>query len=57
MCRQGLVEFRGDIAELVETGPWDGREVVVLIVEAHVVGEEVQCAVVAVRLRGGDSRG
>jgi hypothetical protein len=27
-----LVEFRGDAAELGQTRPWDGREVMVLVV-------------------------
>lgn len=51
---QLVVEFVRDAVQLGEPGPRDRREVVVLVVQADVVGEEVENAVVRVRLRDGD---
>lgn len=52
MARQGLVELSRDAVQLVQTRPWDGGEIVVLVVQADVVGEEIERAVVRVCLRG-----
>lgn len=43
---QGVVEVGGDAVDLVQAGPGDGGEVVVLVVQADVVGEPVEGAVV-----------
>lgn len=51
------VELAGDGVELVEAGPGDGGEVVVLVVEADVVGEEVEGPVVRVGLGHGEAVG
>lgn len=51
------VELAGDVVERVEAGPGDGGEVVVLVVQADVVREEVEGAVVRVRLGDGDAVG
>lgn len=50
---QVVVELAGDLVELGQAGPGHGGEVVVLVVQADVVGEEVADAVVAVRLGDG----
>jgi hypothetical protein len=57
VCGERLIELMGDLAELPETRPRDGGEVVVFVVQTHVVGEEVEDAVVGVSFRGGDGRG
>lgn len=49
------VELAGDVVELVEAGPGDGREVMVLVVQADVVGQEVEGPVVRIRLGDGDA--
>lgn len=46
MLRQRLVELAGNLTQLGQPRPRDRREVVVLVVKAHVVGEEVERAVV-----------
>lgn len=54
MLGQVLVELARDGVELGEPGPGHGGEVVVLVVEADVVGEEVQGPVVREGLGHGD---
>eukprot|EP00754_Rhynchopus_humris_P014920 Rhum_TRINITY_DN14420_c26_g1::Rhum_TRINITY_DN14420_c26_g1_i1::g.89568::m.89568 len=49
--RQVVVELRRNLAHLGQTRPRDVREVMVLVVVAHVEGQVVQGAVVRVRLR------
>lgn len=59
MAGKRLVELGRDVVELEKARPRDGWEVVVLVVQAHVVREEVQGAVVGVCLRwheGGQRR-
>lgn len=51
VTRQVAVEFIGDLVELPQTCPRHGGEVVVLVVQADVVREQVQRAVVRERLR------
>lgn len=51
MAGELVVELAGDAAQLGQAGPGDGGEVVVLVVQADVVGEEVEGPVVRVRLR------
>lgn len=51
------VELAGDVVELVEAGPGDGGEVVVLVVQADVVRQEVEGPVVRVGLGHGDAVG
>lgn len=51
---QVLVEGAGGIVDGGQTGPRDGREVVVLVVVADVVGKPVERAVVRVCLGDGD---
>jgi len=46
MLWEGLVEFAGDFSQLRKACPWDCREIVVLIVQADIVGEEVEGSVV-----------
>ena len=48
---QVIVKLVRDLVQFVQTRPRHGRKVVVLIVQADVVGEEVEHAVVRVRLR------
>lgn len=43
---QILVEFLGDFVDLPESGPRNSREVVVLIVQPNVVGQEIERSVV-----------
>lgn len=43
---QWLVKLRSNLSELVKTGPWNSWEIVMLVVETDIVGEEVQWAVV-----------
>lgn len=50
---EGLVEFASDAVELVQSCPGDSGEVVVFVMQAHVVGEEVEGAVVGVGFRWG----
>lgn len=50
MARQIIVEFVGDVTDSVEPGPGNGGEVMMLVVEANVVGEPVERAVVGERL-------
>ena len=50
MCRQIIVELVRDSVEGWKTRPGNGREVVVLVVQADVVREEVEGAIVRVRL-------
>lgn len=57
MVGQVLVELAGDLAKGGEPGPRDGGEVVVLVVEADVVGEEVEGPVVGEGLWDGDAVG
>lgn len=57
VVREIGVELAGDIVELVEAGPGDGGEVVVLVVQADVVRQEVEGPVVGVRLGDGDAVG
>ena len=45
---EGFVEIGGDAVEGVEFRPGDGGKVVVFVVEADVVGEDVERAVVGV---------
>lgn len=52
-----VVELAGDLVEPGQAGPGDGGEVVVLVVEADVVGEQVEGAVVRVRLGHGQAVG
>lgn len=52
--RQVRIKFLGNPVQLGQPRPRDGREVVVLVVQADVVGEEVQGTVVAERLGHGD---
>lgn len=51
---QLVVEFVRDAVQFGEPGPRDGGEVVVLVVQADVVREEVEDAVVRVRLGDGN---
>lgn len=51
MVGEVVVELLGDAVELGQAGPGDGGEVVVLVVQADVVGEDVEGPVVRVRLR------
>lgn len=53
MARQGRIELVGDLAQLGQARPGHGGEVVVLVVVADVVGEDVERAVVAVGLGDG----
>ena len=53
MVRQIGIELVGDLPQLGQARPGDGGEVVVLVVQADVVGEEVERAVVAERLGDG----
>lgn len=53
MAGQRLVELARDGVQLVQFRPGDGGEIVVLVVQAHVVGEDIQRAVVGVCLRRG----
>jgi hypothetical protein len=46
-----FVELAGNVAQLVQPGPGDGGEVVVLVVQADVVSEEVEGSVVGEGLR------
>lgn len=54
MTGQRVIEVRGDALELGQAGPGHGGEVVVLVVQADVVGEPVEWAVVGEGLRDGD---
>lgn len=51
---QRLVELARDGVQLVQSGPGDCGKIVVLVVQAHVVGEDIQWAVVGVCLRRGE---
>lgn len=55
MARQVVVELGGGVAHGVEAGPGHGGEVVVLVVQADVVGEPVQGPVVGEGLGDGDA--
>jgi len=52
--RQVVVELVRDAIERGQAGPRNRREVVVLVVQADIIREEVECAVVRVRLGQGD---
>lgn len=52
---EGVVELGGDLVEGVKAGPGDGGEVVVLVVQADVVGEPVEGPVVGEGLGDGDA--
>ena len=51
MLWQVFVEIVRDAVQGVQARPGDGREVVVLVVQANVVGEEIQRSVVRVCFR------
>lgn len=53
MAGEGFIEFASDAVQLVQSCPGDSGEVVVLVMQAHVVGEEVEGAVVRVGFRWG----
>ena len=55
VAREDVVELGRERLELPQAGPGDGGEVVVLLVEADVVAEDVERAV-AVHVRGGGMR-
>lgn len=58
MRREWLVELARDLSQLMKSGPGNRREVMVLVVQTDVVGEEVENAIVRVCLhRGGAIRG
>lgn len=50
MTRQRLVELARDAVQLGQLRPRDGGEIVVLVVQADVVGEDVEGSVVGVCL-------
>lgn len=50
MLREIAVELVGDGVELPQSRPWNSGQIVVLVVETDVVGQDVQRAVVGVRL-------
>ena len=54
MRRQRFVEFTGDAVQRVQACPGDGREIVMFVVQADVVGEDIQGAVVGVGFWGLD---
>lgn len=49
-----VVEFVRNAVQSRQSRPRDGGEVVVLVVQANVVGEEIEWSIVRVRLREGD---
>jgi hypothetical protein len=51
MARQIAVEFIRNLVQLPQPGPRHGRKIMVLVVQAHVVREQVQHAVVRESLR------
>jgi hypothetical protein len=57
VSREGLIELARDLAQFPETCPGHGWKVVVLVVQAYIVGKEVEDAVVGVGFWGGDRRG
>lgn len=54
---QLVIELAGDAVDLVQAGPGDGGKVVVLVVQADVVGDPVERAVVGKGLGDGDPVG
>src|SRR5690606_12513821 len=52
-----LIELAGNLGQLVQTRPRNGREIVVLVVQANVAGEEVERSVVRVGFRWGNFGG
>lgn len=54
MAGQRLVELARDPVEDRQSGPRDGWEVMVLVVQADIVGEDVEGAVVGVCLWRGE---
>lgn len=46
VVRQILVEFLGNLVDLPESGPRNGREIVMLVVQTDVVGQVVERSVV-----------
>lgn len=48
MGREGFIEFAGDLTQLGKTSPRDRGKVVVLVVQSHVEGEEIQGAIIGV---------
>lgn len=56
MARQRLVELASNRMQLMQSGPGDSREIMVLIVQTHVVDQDVQRAIVRVRLGRGQVR-
>lgn len=56
MTRQWLVEFLCDLVEFRKASPWNRGEIVVFVVEAYVVSEEIERAIVGVCLWRWDAR-
>ena len=54
VARQRVVEFASNVSHSVETGPGNGREIVVLVVKTDVVGEPVERSIVREGLGHGD---
>lgn len=54
VLRQPLVELGRDLVQLGQPRPGDRREIVVFVVQSHIVRDPVERAVVAERLRDGD---
>lgn len=50
MHRQLVIEVMRNSVQLRKPGLWNGREIVVLVVQSKVEGEEVKNAVVRVRV-------
>lgn len=54
MARQGLVEFPGNVVHGMQPRPGNGREIVVLVVQADVVREDVEGPIIRKGLGDGD---
>lgn len=54
MTRQRLIKLPRNLMQLMQPRPGDRREIMVLVVQAHVVGQHIQWAVVRIRFRRGE---
>ena len=54
MLRQSLVELAGNLVQLWQSGPRNGREIVMFVVQPDVISNPVQWTIVTERLRHRD---